>query len=476
MNSIRTVFKNITSMVAIEVVNQISMVILAVLLPRYLGDVGFGQYSFVMSFTLLFSIFLDLGLRSLTIREVSRDESLTGKYLSNNLVIQIFLSILTFSIIFVLANGGGYSPVIKVSLYIMTLSYIFTAFSDMFRSIFYAHQKMEYGAVTLTISRLLITVLVIIFLIEGYGLIEVITAFLIGNIFALALNYRLYTQNFPKIEFKFGREFSRHLIKLALPFGLAITFNTIFFNFDIVVIEHYLGSAVTGWYSLPVYILTVLITFFYAISSAIFPNLSRFYNYSRKLLSLSYEKTFKFLFSVTVPLACILCIMAEKLILTFFGNQFYNSVLIFEILIWMLIPLTLARFVEVVLAAVNKQKVVTWILGVFALLNIVLDMVLIPLMGYMGAIFATVVTQVLVFILDLWVVSKHLHSQVRPIFKMSAIVVALGSATYLMRGVDPFLTCIVIFAVYVLLLIILKYFSKEDLELFKWVLKSITRV
>lgn len=472
MNLVKTVFKNITSLAVIEVVNQISLLILAIVLPVYLGDTGFGEYSFVMSFTLLISIFLDMGLRSLTIRDVSRNESLTRKYLSNTILLKTLLAFFTFSSIFILANLANYPFYIKISLYIMAVSLIFNSFSDIFRSIFYAHQKMEYGALTLSVSRIIITVFILLFLYMGYGIVQVFAAFLLGNLIALILNYKIYHDNYPPAEFSIDKSFLKYLFIGGIPFGLAIAFNAVFFNFDIVMISSYINSAVTGWYALPVYIINFLVAFFYTISAAIFPTLSKFYESSRDLLKVAYEKSFRFLLLIVLPVPPILYVLSDKLILSVFGAQFLNSIVIFQILIWLLIPIALARFLEVVLASVNRQKTVTYILGIFALTNIILDVVLIPVWGYMGAIVATVISQISVFILDSLFVYKLIDiSMNRFGLKMALILMIICVLIYLMGDLNPIIVCIILILAYISLVVVMGCLKKEDLDLFRMVLK-----
>jgi len=466
--NIKTVFKNISSLVVIEVVNQLSLLILAILLPRYLGDIGFGQYSFVMSFTLLLNIFLDLGLRSLTIREVSRDETLVQKYLSNITLLKSGLAVITFLMIVILANIIGYPLEIKIALYIMGISIILNSYSEMFRSIFYAYQKMEFGAITLTSGKIVITLLVAVFLFWGYGLVEVMLAFLVGNLFSLLLNYRIYIKNFPKPVLRFDFNFSKYLIISGLPFGLAIAFNTIFFNFDIVMISTYLNSAITGWYSVPVYVLTVLITFFYTVSAAIFPAFSKFHKTSQDLLGDTYQKTFRYLLIFTLPIPPLLFLLANSIIPYVFGQEFYNSIFIFQVLIWLLIPITLARFMEMVLAAINRQITVTYVLGVFAMLNIILDIALIPVIGYMGAIIATIISQIFVFILDLYFISKYLKNPVTHyVQKFGVILVIIGTISYILMDINPIISIMIIIGLYLILLIALKCVRKEDVDILR---------
>jgi O-antigen/teichoic acid export membrane protein len=473
MSGIKRVSKNIASLIVIELINQLSLLILSVVIPRYLGDAGFGKYSFVISFTILFSIFSDLGLRSLTIREVSRAEDTTEEYFSNIVIIKIILSIITFISILIIANLINYSRDTQIALYIMSFSLILNSFSDIFRSIFYAFQKMEYGTVTITTGKIITTLLACVFLFFGYGVVEVVLAFLIGNVFALLLNYIIYIKNFPMPKFNIDSNFCRRLIKMALPFGFAIAFNNVFFNLDIVIISHTIGDAATGWYSIPRYILSVLITFFYTISFAIFPTFSKFYSSSEDLLKRAYEKTFKYLLILTLPIPFILYILADKIIVFLFTHEFVNSIFILKILIWLLIPITLARFLEVILASINKQEVVTYTLGICALLNIVLDLVLIPTLGYTGAIIATTIAQTGVFLIDLYFVSKYLC--VLPIHKYSlkslVACIIVGSFVYYLRDINLFILAFAALILYYILFTCMNGFDKEDRNMFKHLLK-----
>ena len=78
----------------------------------------------------------------------------------------------------ILVNVMQYPQLVKTAMYIMLSAWILNSFSDVFRSIFYAFQKMEYGTLTLTAAKIVTTLLASIFLFFGYGLVEVVLAFL----------------------------------------------------------------------------------------------------------------------------------------------------------------------------------------------------------------------------------------------------------------------------------------------------------
>ena len=81
MNQVNTIAKNISSLGIAHAITLTIGSIVVIFIARYLGDIGYGKYSFAVAFTALFAILSDLGLSTLTIRDVTRDISLANKYL-----------------------------------------------------------------------------------------------------------------------------------------------------------------------------------------------------------------------------------------------------------------------------------------------------------------------------------------------------------------------------------------------------------
>jgi len=76
MNTIQTIAKNTGALAISNVITSILGFFLLIYLARYLGEVGFGKYSFALSFTTLFAIFANLGINNYIIREIARNKNL----------------------------------------------------------------------------------------------------------------------------------------------------------------------------------------------------------------------------------------------------------------------------------------------------------------------------------------------------------------------------------------------------------------
>ena len=144
MNTVQRIAKNTGVLLISQIASYILSFFFIMYTARYLGAEGFGILSFALAFTGIFGVFSDLGLSTLTVREVARDKSLAGKYLGNIAVMKLILVVVTFGLIAFFINLLGYpEQTIKV-VYLVALSVIFGAFSGMFNSVFQAFEQMEY--------------------------------------------------------------------------------------------------------------------------------------------------------------------------------------------------------------------------------------------------------------------------------------------------------------------------------------------
>ncbi|MDP2845891.1 MAG: oligosaccharide flippase family protein, partial [Candidatus Methanoperedens sp.] len=143
MNTVRRIAKNALVLLIAQIISMGLGFFYIMYTARYLGAEGFGVLSFALAFTGIFGVFSDLGLSTLTTREVARDKSLAGKYIGNIAAMKAVLVVITFGLIAVAINLLGYpEQTIKV-VYLVALSIIFSAFTGMFNSVFQAFEKME---------------------------------------------------------------------------------------------------------------------------------------------------------------------------------------------------------------------------------------------------------------------------------------------------------------------------------------------
>jgi len=474
MNTIQRVVKNVLSLLTTQIILAILSLVLSIFIARFLGDVAFGKYSFANAFPIIFLIFLDFGFETLLIRDVARDKSLAGKYLTNILVFKVLLIPFVFSFIVISINIMGYPESTKNLVYLISLYIIFLSLSAAFKVTFRAYEKMEYDAGISTFFTIIRTGLGILFLFLGYGLIEIGWIFVLSTFIEFIISYLICRKKFvkPKLEFDFS--FLRKSFKNALPLGIFTVFSFIFVRIDTVMLSYMKGDAVVGWYNAAYSLVLGFTPIPQLFMMSLLPLLSYSYISSRKSLQITYEKSFKYLFFLGLPISVGIFMLSKNFIILFYGDEFINSIDALKILTWDVILKFLYICAGYILISTDNQKKMATLVVFSALLNIVLNLFLIPSFSYIGSGVATLITELFLLISYLFLNMRNSFSLHIKKFLFQPLIACGVMALFLYQFPEIQLVEKIIFAIiiYFIILFLTRGFSKDDILLFKRLIKK----
>ncbi|MEN4017736.1 MAG: flippase [Methanobacterium sp.] len=476
MNAVKSLAKNTSLLLISQVISYILAFFYMIYIARYLGTDGFGILSFALAFTGILSIFTDLGLNTLTVREVARDKSLTNKYFSNIFFIKMIFCILTFGLMALIINLLGYSLETINVVYLVGLSVIFTAISGFFNSIFQAHEKMEYQSLGLVLQNFLMFIGVLIVINFGLSIIVFAFVYFISSLISLFYILIVYFWKFPPRNVEIRRNYWKPTIKESLPFGLTAVFATVYVWIDSVMLSLMQGNEAVGLYNAAYRIIIVLL-FIQSVSSiSIFPTMSKFYISSKNSLKMTVEKYFKFMFIISIPIGIIVMLLSDKIILFVFGVQYENSILLLQILVWATVfTFIYTAFVQMFLST-NKQFVITKITALCMMINIILNLILIPQFSYIGASFVTVITEFTILVLVFKSYSKIGYGISRKQSKlMIKVIIAsliMGLFIFYFKELETYLLLLFAIIIYITLILLTKCIDKDDANLIHVLIKK----
>ncbi|MCK4252421.1 flippase [candidate division WOR-3 bacterium] len=443
--------------------------IFTVSLARCFGDVAFGKYSFALAFTALFAVLMDLGFNQLTIREVARDKTLAKKYMGNILIIKLLLSIIFFVLVVAAVNLMHYPSDTKTIVYIFGASTVLGSFSQLFRAIFHAFEKMEYDSLLTIIRQIIVVSIGLTLLFLGYDLIQVVSVYLIGGVINVVFSFIVTVKKFAKPKFEIDITFWKRTIITAIPFSLTVVFISIFDKIDIVMLSMMIGDAPVGWYNAAYMLVASLIVIPGVFLGAIYPVLSKFYVSSVDSLKITYEKSFRYLFIIAFPIGVGTTLLADKIILLIYGDGFVHSIIALRILIWLFVLSCANWLLSVVLQSINRQAILALFTGICAIFNVVSNLFFIPRMSYVGASITTIATESILFMLFFYAISKYLYrlSLFKIIMKPTIVGIVMGITIYYMASINLFVTVIIASAVYFAVLAVIGEITKEDIQLIR---------
>lgn len=470
MSAVRRVAKNTTVLFTSQIIVYVIGLFITIYMANYLGPLGWGIINTALSLTAIFSVFTDLGLGTLTIREVSRDKSLTNKYVSNVIIIRIILAFFTFFLVFLAVTIINYPQDVASVIYFITASVIFTSFSGMFYSIFQAHEKMEIQSIAAILNSVLMLIGVIVVIFYGLNVMAFAFLYIISSVVVLIYALSVYIIKFrlPPIEIDYN--FWRTAIMAALPLSLVSIFTLIAFRIDTVLLSILKTSVEVGYYSASYRLMEVLLFIPGVFSTAIFPAFSTFFVSSEDSLKYAYKKSFKYLTILSLPLSVGVTLLAPQIIL-FIYPQYTPSILILQILIWT-IPLTFLNYIfGTIMPAMNRQNLLLKIAFITMIANISLNLIFIPIYSYIGAAVVTLISELLGFALCFHVLSRSFCK-----VKLASIIIKPALASILMALViliiksNLFIEILIATITYFTVLLVLKTFTEEDFDIFKQVI------
>jgi O-antigen/teichoic acid export membrane protein len=434
MKTIKRVAKNTSFLFAGDIVVRLLGLLLVVSIARELGAGEYGKYAFAIAFTSLFLILADLGLSTISTRDIARDSKLAPSYVTTVPLIKLVFSIAAMGLIAIIINALEYPPDTVKVVYIVGLLYTLESFGAFYRSIFRAFERMEYDAVSIITERLLVVGAGLVFLFHDSRLIVVVLAMLAAQAFGFVFTISLCTVKFTRPKLPPDLSIVKPLIKTAIPFALAGVFDRIVFQTDLIMLSTMKGDIVAGWYGVAQRPLFAILFIPSIITAAIFPAISKFAVSSNENLSVAYEKSLKFLTLLATPICIGTIMISHRIILFLYGEGFINSEIVLKILAFAVAILFLVIFTGHTLVSINRQIIAMRVSGIGALLNVALNFGLIPAMSYVGAAIASAVSVTIILVIQFVYLQKHLCNVNLPklVAKPLLAAVIMGILVYLL--------------------------------------------
>ncbi|NQS88893.1 flippase [Patescibacteria group bacterium] len=479
LNLIQRIAKNMAVLLTSRIVSRVLGFFYVMFTARYLGAQGFGVLSFALAFTGIFGIFANFGIGSLIVREVARDKPLAKKYVANSIGIKIILGLATFCLLGLTIYIMGYPQQTVIVVFIIAGSIMFSNFNNIFNSIFQAFEKMEYISLGQAFNSLLLLVGAVFAIRAGLSIVAFAVLYLIAGLLVLIYSFIVLRWQFADlvpitladfVEVDWG--FWKSTLKESLPFFLSAFVAIIAFRIDIIMLSIMKGDVDVGWYSAAYKLMEVFILIPATFIGAIYPLLSKYYLSSQESLKLAYQRAFKYLSILGLPIAVGATLLAGRIILLIFQSTFTPSIIALQILIWTIPMIFLTYMYGTILASINRQLLAFKINFSCMLLNIILNLILIPKYTYIGASAATVATTLLSLVLSFYFVSRFVCKIPAYEYITSPVIasVIMGVLVLFFLKMNLFLIISGSVVVYFGALFLLKTFTKEDYVLFRQII------
>ena len=254
---------------------------------------------------------------------------------------------------------------------------------------------------------------------------------------SLVINYVFNTINLRKYIIRVKEKLSvyTHLkpILYLLAASIAIEVYTLA---DVSMLNIMKGDTVVGYYTTAIRVVSMVRTLVTAVCAVFLPRMSSMFSEGNRdgFISLA-NKGLAVIFSISIPVALGLCLTSNESILLLFGSEYASSIVTMMILCISIITVAMSNFTGYqVLITLGKEKLVLISTIIGAIINVVLNYILIRPLDQNGAAIASVVTEGFIAIFQYCMVKKEinisfdkktLYSVLVPAFLMCIVVVII---------------------------------------------------
>lgn len=395
--SSRVVGRNILSRLGAKLATYPLGLLASVLLIRYLGVERLGQYAYVSTFASLFALLAGAGLPILLTREAARDKASAGRLLGGVLALQYGLSALT--VVTVGVSALVLNPLrLALPIAVAGVGVAVSALGAPYLAILNAFEKMHLSSaieVLSTVFRVGLILAAIQLRLDVTGLVAILLLNPFAALFLTRLACERYCVSRTPVE---NPALLKSLLVSSLPFALMVIFNNVYYRVDIIMLEKIQGHSAVGIYAAGYKVIDVLMIIGANVAGVLYPRMAA-QSGTPEALGRTLETTYRYLTALAIPVSVVVTVLAPGLVAVLFGSAFSESVLPLRILAWSLAPTFMYLPLAHALNAAGREWQWVAVLAINTVVNLVLNLVLIPAYGAVGAAASTGVCELVGLIL-----------------------------------------------------------------------------
>ena len=430
------------------------------IITRYLGPTLYGRYATALAYLQLFGVLADVGLFTIVVREISKRPSETSRLVGNAMTLRALISLVVVVVASGISLALPYSEQVRVAILIAAVPFVLGLLNTSLVAVFQARLRMERAVIGDVLGRAAALLAVVVVVVADLGFYAIVACAAVGAVVNLGLTSWL-VRGLAPIRFIAEPKVWKTLLVAALPLGLALALNEIYFRADTLIISLSRTDREVGLYALAWRVFELVALFPAIIMTSVFPLLSRLvvdqHVRARRLLQAASDV----FWAVGLPLAAGGVVLAPGIVQLAGGSGFEDAAEPLRLLL----PAGAIGYVNglfgYALIAKDRQRDALWLNVVGLVLNLGLNLWLVPTEGIVAAAAVTLGCEVVIFCGSIYLMHRHYgwypslvgagkalvaalvmaaalwplrHGPVIPLIALGAVV--YGAVLWLVGGID----------------------------------------
>jgi len=398
------------------------------------GAETYGAYFALLNISFLFNIFLDLGITNFNNRNIAQNNQLLNKHFSGIVVMKFFLSFVYVLITLIYVWLFSYSIEQILMLMVLCLNQFLASFILYLRSNISGLYMFKTDSILSVLDRLLM-IIICSFLLWGgiwrhtFRIEWFIYAQSVSYLITFIIAFYIVVKKAAFKRVRWHVPFYLVIFKQSFPFALLVLLMNFYYRIDGIMLERMLdeGANEAGIYAAAFRLLDAGFMIAYLFSVLLLPIFSKMLKFKERI-----DEILKLSFSIIIVPSVIIAVSSYfynyEIIKLLYHSHISESAEVFGILMMCFVAISGSYIFSTLLTANGNLKYLNLVAALGMVLNIALNLILIPYLRSKGSAYASLITQFSVFFIQV-AISVY-------IFKLKANYKYLASLIlYLITGI-----------------------------------------
>lgn len=364
--------------------------LVSALVARHLGPENFGLFNYIIGFGGLFAIVSGFGINAILGRELLNNPDRKELILGNAVTLYAISSILLIGLINSVAFYSDPDIYTRQLIFVFSLSFAFQPIS-VFDIYFQSEVKAKFISIIQIIVTCISIILKIIGVFLGFYVGWFVLILLIEGLVSVLMTTGLFLRSGIKPIFVPNPTLMRHLLITSFPFMLSIVSTGIYMKIDQVMIKHMLNTTETGLYSVAVRLTEAWYFIPNLIAASLFPAIVNARRVSPVIYHNRVSRLLLMMFILSFTIILPLTLLARPIIILLFGEAYIGAYQPFIIYVWSSVFVFIMPVLHAYMTTEHKGYILLFSSLAGAVINIALNIILIPKIGIVGSALATLI-------------------------------------------------------------------------------------
>jgi len=385
--------KNASWIIAGKILQMLVSLLVSLLTARYLGPSNYGLINYGAAYVSFFTAICNLGINFVIVKEFSDHPDEIGASIGTSVLFRFISSVLSLLLIIAISFFVDRNePLTVIVVALCGFSLIFNVF-DTINYWFQWQYKSKISSIVGFIAYLVAAIYKIILLVLQKEVIWFALATSMDYLcVSVLLLYAYNKHGGPKLRISLDR--GKAIISKSYHYILSTLMVAVYAQTDKFMLKQMMTEEEVGYYSVAVAICSMWVFVLAAIIDSLNPTIINQFRTNKDVYIRKNKQLYFVVFYISIAVSFAIVLFGETVVHLLYGKMYAASSSMLKVVTWYTAFSYLGVARNTWIVCENKQRYLKYIYGSAAIINILLNLILIPQFGGVGAAIASLLTNI----------------------------------------------------------------------------------